>query len=126
VSPLELFSALQSNGGVSNTIVYLYDIDCQFIEQLENKYKQSFEFFKTLRRCNEVKFRDNTLLVYQYSNTTPTNINLSDSFNPTTSTPTDDESRVHIPNESDTEIESETEVIYDDGEDINEGSIVDY
>ena len=46
VSPLELFSALQSNGGVANTIVSLYDIDRQCIEKLENKYKQSFEFSK--------------------------------------------------------------------------------
>ena len=82
VSPLELFSALQRNGGIENSVSKLYDMDNDFIGEIMTKYKRSFEYFSKIKRCNEIIFKGNILLLCYYSNITQLSVNCSDITNP--------------------------------------------
>ena len=45
ISPMELCTALQSNGGVGNTVVSSFDLDRKFVDEFTNKHTTTLEFF---------------------------------------------------------------------------------
>lgn len=114
VSPLELYSALQSNGGVGNSVATLFDLDCGCIGRILTKYKRSFDYFTKIKSCNEIIYKDNSLLLYYYSNITPVSVNLSDISNPVGEVTYNDKSEEESEDETQDDEDSVPGVIIDE------------
>ena len=82
ISPVQLYTALQSNGGVGNTVAALFDLDRGYIDEFAKKYETALEFFAKIKRCNEIVFSDTSMLVYEYSGIQAIQIDMSDPSNP--------------------------------------------
>ena len=91
ISPMELYTALQTNGGVGNTVAAMFDLDRQFIEEFTKKYATALEFFANIKRCNEIIFSANSILVYEYSGINAITIDMSDPSNPIGQLPDNDQ-----------------------------------
>ena len=49
ISPLDLHKALIANGGVMNTVLTLFELDCSYIETFASNYKNAFDYFSRIK-----------------------------------------------------------------------------
>jgi hypothetical protein len=56
VSPRELVRALQSNGGLANTVTSLITHDRSKLEAFKKKYSRTLDAFSKIKRMNEGVF----------------------------------------------------------------------
>lgn len=78
ISPRQLFYALQSNGGLSNTEICMFTINRDEVTKLTlHEYQDAFDQFAKIKRLNEATIEGSLLHVYDYSGIDPIIINIS-------------------------------------------------
>ncbi|XP_040571304.1 uncharacterized protein [Lepeophtheirus salmonis] len=77
LSPLELYVALTTNGGVVDTVVTMFELNRASIELFMQQFSDAFRHFSRIKQCNEILFSDKSVMIYEYSGVIPCKIDLS-------------------------------------------------
>ncbi|CAB4066428.1 unnamed protein product [Lepeophtheirus salmonis] len=67
LSPLELYVALTTNGGVVDTVVTMFELNRASIELFMQQFSDAFRHFSRIKQCNEILFSDKSVMIYEYS-----------------------------------------------------------
>ena len=111
-SPMELCTTLQSNDGVGNTVVAVFDLDQPFIDEFFKKHIIALEFFSKIKCCNEIIYSDKSVVVCECSGVNGTKVEMDDPTNPIGELP----SNAEMEEDSDADSKEETEednIVYD-------------